>query len=109
MRRTALLIIALAIALLLLWLFAPRPEEEAGRRIEGRAKIELIEACNQAAADTGRAIRFTTADVVAPAKEAVETASGVALLASILQARRAGQLCAWNGIDPATITAEGSR
>lgn len=109
MRRTALFIVALAIALLLLWLFAPRPEDEAGQRIEGRAKIELVDACNQAAADSGRAVRFTTSDVVAPRREAVETASGVALLASILQARRDGQLCAWNGIDPATITEDQSR
>lgn len=108
MRRTALLIVALAIALLLLWLFAPR-QEEAGQRIEGRAKIELVEACNLAAADAGRALRFTIADVVAPRREAVETASGVALLSSILQARREGQLCVWNGIDPATIAADGAR
>lgn len=99
----ALLVAGLAIGLLLLRLFAPRSEDEAGRRIEGRAKIELVDACNQAAADSGRAVRFTTSDVAAPRSEAVETASGVALLASILQARREGLLCAWDGIDPATI------
>jgi hypothetical protein len=103
MKRAALLLAAAAGAVLLLWLFLPKTEDEAARRIEGRAKSELVEACNEAAAGSGLAIRFTVADVVAPHREAVDTASGVATLASILQARRDGRLCVWNGIDRATI------
>jgi hypothetical protein len=104
MKRVARLLAAFAAALLLLWLLSPKRDEEAVRRIEGRARSDLVEACNQAAAEAGLDIRFTLADVAAPRREAIEAASGVALLASVLQASRDGALCAWNGIDAATIT-----
>jgi hypothetical protein len=103
MKKAALLIAALAAAAFLLWLFIPMTEEEPAGRIEGRAKSELVDACNEAAVDSGLALRFTVADVVAPRREAIETPSGVATLASLLQARRDGRLCGWNGIDPARI------
>jgi hypothetical protein len=103
MKRAALLLAAVAAALLLLRLSFPKREEEAVQRIETRAKSDLVDACNLAAAEVGLSVRFTVADVAAPRRETFETASGVATLASILQARRDGQLCAWNGIDSATV------
>ncbi len=93
--------------MLLVWLLIPKPEEEAARRIESHAKSGLVEACNQAAAEAGLALRFTIADVIAPRREAVETTAGVATLASVLRAHRDGRLCVWDGIDPATIALAG--
>jgi hypothetical protein len=106
-RAAFFLAATVAAVLLLVWLLIPRPEEEAARRIESRAKSDLVEACNLAAVEAGLALRFTIADVVAPRRDAVETTAGVATLASVLRARRNGRICAWNGIDPATIAPAG--
>jgi hypothetical protein len=105
-RRRLLLIIGLALAALMAWRLWPSREEAARTHIESRAREEIVAACNAAAEAAGLGVRFDVADVAAPARDVVETRSGVALLASVLRARREGTTCAWDGIEAATLTRE---
>ncbi|WP_363349710.1 hypothetical protein [Methylocystis echinoides] len=88
---------AAALILLLLWLFLPVREEDVAGRIERSAGFDLVAACNEAAG--GRA-RFAPGDV---RQTPAETPHGVVALASVLEARRDGLICRWNGVDPPTI------
>jgi hypothetical protein len=90
-------------ALLLAWFLFPKGEDETVTRIEGRARRDLIEACNQAAARAGMRLRFVADDIRALALDAAATQGDVVALVSVLEARREGSRCRWNGIDPATL------
>jgi hypothetical protein len=68
--------------------------------IERRARRDFVEACNEAGASMGARARFRPQDV---AVAQVEAEAGVAALVSVLEARRAGWRCRWNGADPATL------
>jgi hypothetical protein len=95
---------ALAAALLLAWLLVPRGADETVTRIEGRARRDLIEACNESAAAAGMTLRFVAGDIRVVALDTSNAPGDVVALVSILEARRKGARCRWNGIDPATVT-----
>lgn len=95
---------AAALALLLVWFLAQRGEDEAARRIERRARIDLLGACNQAALASGERVRFQPEDIAAGREELLGRDDGVATLVSAFEARRDGLVCKWNGIEPATIS-----
>lgn len=104
MGRRGLFLAAGAITLLLLlWLYLPGGEEETARPIERLAGLDLVAACNGAAEARSGRVRFVAADV-RPAQG--EAPDGVAALASMLEARRDGLICRWNGIDPPTLARE---
>lgn len=104
MTGRGILLAAGAAALLLAWLFFPRDAGDGPAPIERRARHDLIEACNRSAAITGRAERFASGDVAPSRLVAADAQGGVVALVSVLEARRGGLLCRWNGIDPATIS-----
>jgi len=103
-RRLVLLAAAgAAAALLLFWFFVPKGEDVALAPIAGRARHDLAEACNQVAAAAARAERFTVEDVAPTRLDEAQAQGGVVALVSVLEARRGGLICRWNGADPATI------
>ncbi len=91
------LALALALAALRLWGSLPNGEEEEARRIERRAGLDLVAACNEAA---GGRVRFAAADV---RRGPADAGDGVVALASVLEARRDGVVCRWNGVDAPTL------
>lgn len=101
MTARALVAAGVAAALLLAWLFWPKAEDGAAP-IERRARLDLVGACNQAAAASGATTRFAPEDV-SSRLEATEAEGGVVALVSVFEARRDGLLCKWSGLDPATI------
>jgi hypothetical protein len=92
-----LLAAAGALALLLLWRFLPTDEDRTAERIERRAGLDLVAACNEAA---GGRVQFVAGDV---RRATTGPADGVATLASALEARRDGVVCRWNGVEPPTL------
>lgn len=100
MRR--LWLAAVALALIALWFFLSRGGEETSVRIERQAGLDLVAACNSAAAEAGAAELFTAADVL-PARLEEGKGEVVALVAE-LEARRDGLSCRWDGIEPARLT-----
>lgn len=102
MIRWGVLLALAAVATLLIWLLVPKDEIRPLAPIEGRARGDLLEACNQAAAAAGRPERFSPADVTTRVEE-VGAQGGVVALVSVLEARRGGLICRWNGADAATI------
>ncbi|MEK4033582.1 hypothetical protein WOC76_16150 [Methylocystis sp. IM3] len=100
-RRGVLFLAAGAAALLLLlWFFWPAGEDETATLIERGAGHDLVAACNAAA--NGR-VRFTPGDV---RRASAEIPNGVVAFASMLEARRDGLVCRWNGVDPPAIARE---
>ncbi len=94
---------AAALLSLLLWLFWPGGEDGTAALIERGAGRDLVAACNDAVAAAGGRVTFFAADVRrAPA----EAPNGVVALASMLEARRDGLVCRWNGVDPPAIARE---
>ncbi len=94
---------AAALLLLLIWLFLPRGEDETAARIERGAGRDLVAACNEAVAAAGGRVRFSAGDV---RRATIEIPNGVVALASLLEARRDGLVCRWNGVDPPAIARE---
>lgn len=97
-----LLLAAGGLALIALWFFRPGAEETAAP-IERRAGLDLVAACNEAAAEAGAPQRFSPADVLPDRLEPAE-GPGVVTLASRLEARRDGLTCHWDGIDAPRLT-----
>jgi hypothetical protein len=104
MTKRGVLMALVAVALLAAWFLFPREEEGTAARIEGRARLDLIDACNQAAAAVGMTAPFVARDIAAIRLEKTDAQSGVVALVSVFEARRDGLRCRWNGIDPATIS-----
>ncbi len=102
MRR--FLLAAGVLALILLWFFIPSAPNDTAARIERRAGLDLIEACNEAALAAGAPARFAASDVLPPRQEATEGPGRVAVLVSTLEARRDGFSCRWDGIEGARVT-----
>ncbi len=87
---------AVALALLLLWRLLPT-EDRTAERIERRAGLDLVVACNEPA---GGRVQFAVGDV---RRANARVGSGVAALASVLEARRDGFVCRWDGVEPPTL------
>ncbi len=68
--------------------------------IEGRARGEIIAACNAAATAGGVADPFRPEDV---RKQNRPLSAGVAALVSALEISRNGVVCQWDGVNPARI------
>ena len=102
MRKLLFALLAAAAALALLWRLFP-PEEDTKSRLTRHAGVDLVAACNDAAAQAGEAVRFTAEDV-RPIENLHEGRGGVAVLVSVLEARRGGLACRWDGIDAPTLT-----
>jgi hypothetical protein len=102
MRR--LWLAAAALALVALWFFAPMGGEDIAIRIERRAGLDLVEACNRAAAEAGAPERFSASDVLPARLEMADGQGGVVALVSALEARRDGLTCRWDGVELARIT-----
>lgn len=99
-----LLLAAGVLALILLWFFIPGAPNDTAARIERRAGLDLVEACNEAAVAAGAPARFTASDVLPPRQEPMEGPGRVAVLVSTLEARRGGFSCRWDGIEGARLT-----
>ncbi len=99
-----LLLAAGLLALLALWFFMPSAPNNTAARIERRAGLDLVTACNAAAVAAGAPERFSAADVLPPKLEPTEGPGRVAVLVSTLEARRDGLSCHWDGIEGARLT-----
>jgi hypothetical protein len=99
-----LLLAAGVLALIALWFFITGAPNDTATRIERRAGLDLVEACNEAAVAAGAPERFSVADVLPPKLEPAEGPGRVAVLVSTLEARRGGFSCRWDGIEGARLT-----
>ena len=71
--------------------------------IEGRAKAEIINACNQAAAAAGNVERFQKEDVRVQKLNDMNISSGVKTMVSILDVSHGALHCKWDGENAAQI------
>ena len=84
-------------------IFKETPDNKISHLLEGRAKGEIVDACNRAAVEAGRQERFDPSDVRIEKLNEKTLQSGVITMVSILNVVHDGAQCRWDGEGPARI------
>ncbi|MFM8646535.1 MAG: hypothetical protein ACKOB7_01920 [Methylocystis sp.] len=105
MRLVILLTALLGIFAFWAWflIFKETPDNKISHLLEGRAKGEIVDACNHAAAEAGRSERFDPRDVRIEKLNEKTLQSGVVTMVSILTVVHENAQCRWDGEGPAHI------
>ena len=105
MRFVILLTALLGIFAFWAWflIFKETTDNKISHLLEGRAKGEIVEACNRAAAEAGRPERFDPSDVRIEKLNEKTLQSGVITMVSILNVFHDGAHCRWDSEGPAQI------
>ena len=102
-----LLIVAALLAMITFWIWflflKEASDNEGALVIEGRAKVEIIDACTQAAAAAGKDERFQKEDVRVQKLNDMNISSGVKTMVSILDVTHGALHCKWDGENAAQI------
>ena len=105
MRFVILLTALLGIFAFWAWflIFKEPPDNKISHLLEGRAKGEIVDACNRAATEAGRPERFDSRDVRIEKLNEKTLQSGVITFVSILNVVHESAQCRWDGEGPAQI------
>lgn len=106
MRFVILLTALLGIIAFWAWflIFQETSDNKISHLLEGRAKGEIVDACNRAAAQAGRPERFDPHDVRIEKFNEKTLQSGVITMVSVLNVLHEGTQCRWDGEGPAQIS-----
>ena len=102
-----LMLVAAIIGMIAFWVwflfFKEAGDIKGALLIEGYAKAEIINACNQAAAAAGNVERFKKEDVRVQKLNDMNISSGVKTMVSILDVTHGALHCKWDGENAAQI------